>query len=333
MSTEQTSSPEGAPSFEQAIEILAPEEAQAEAVEAPQDEDEAPASETETEATQEADEDPSEADEANAEGDDEAEQDEPETPAIDPPPFWDADAKAAFAGLTPEQQSKISAAAERQAKEASQRIQKAVEQQKAAESQAGEVTNLQAALADLVPKATEALNKWANVDWAAWAEQDPTAAFRGKLQYEAEMADLQRLNAAKEQADQLALRKFTSEELAKLPEVAPDLADPAKGQERRTKLAKYLVAQGVSPDQLPLISASEMSIAWKACLYDEMKVAKPPPQKTATQKTASQARPSAKPTATPAGSPASRSATSVANRFAQTRSTEDAIALLLAQGR
>jgi len=327
MSTESTSPDGGAMSVEQAVEALnpspapqepaAPEEA---AVEAPEPQ-EAP-----SEAEPEAEETPSEPDEATAE-EDETVPPEPETPAIEPPSFWDADAKAAFAALPPEQQSLIAAAATKQAKEASKAIQQAAEARKTAESQAGKVNDLAAALNDFLPRAVDVFKgKWDGIDWSAWAEQDPTEAFKGKLQYEAEMAELQRMTSAKEQADKLAAEQFVKEEFAKLPEVAPELVDPKEGQARRTALARYLVeGEIVTRDQLANLSAKEMSIAYKAMLFDQLKAAPPKVQpKTAPLA----AKPPARPAAAPQRTPQSRSIEQLTARLAKTGDVDDAVRLI-----
>lgn len=323
MSTETSSPDGGAMTVDQAIESLtatpepeqpaAPAEAAVEAVAEP----DAP---SEADPTAEA---PSEPDEVNAEGE-EAEVEEPALPAIDPPPFWDADAKAAFASLTPEQQTIVSAQASKQATEASQAIQKAAERAKAAETQAARVSDLATGLNAFLPKALETFkDRWEGIDWPAWAEQDPGAALKGKMQFEAEQAEVQRLSDAKEQAERLAAEQFVTTEFAKLPEVAPDLVDPKEGAARRTALAAFLVQHGVSHEQLPNISAVEMSLAYDAMRYRQLKAA---PPKVAPKSLATAARPPARPGAAAASPNRNNTA---ANRFAQTRSVDDAVALLL----
>lgn len=326
MTTETTSPSGGAMTVEQATEaLLSPAEPQepeapAEAASEPQEPQEP---QSDADPTAEA---PSEPDEANADGETETETDEPALPAVDPPSFWDAEAKAKFAELPPEHQAIVAAQAGKQATEASKAIQQAAEARKAAESQASKVNDLAAALNDFLPKAVETFQgKWDGVDWVRWAQEDPTAAFQGKLQYEADQAELQRLNDAKDKADKLALEHFVTEQYAKLPELAPELVDPKTGQATRAELAKYLVDHGVDRAQLPHVSAVEMSIAHKAMLYDKLKASPPKVQpKTPSPATRAVAKPAA------AVTPQNRNAT-VANRFAQTRSVDDAVALLLAK--
>jgi hypothetical protein len=324
MSTESSSPDGGAMTVDQAIESLTttPEPEQPAApVEAAVGAVAEPDSPSEAEPTAEA---PSEPEEVNAEGE-EAEAEEPAQPAIDPPPFWDADAKAAFASLTPEHQTIVSAQASKQATEASQAIQKAAERAKSAETQAARVSDLATGLNEFLPKAVETFKgRWDGIDWAAWADQDPTEAFKGKVAFEAEQKDIQRLTDARDQADRLAAEQFVATEFAKLPEVAPDLVDPKEGPARRTALASYLLEHGVTREQLPNISAVEMSIAYKAMQFDKLKAA---PPKVALKPPTPAARPPARPGA---ASPTPNRASTAAARYAQTRSVDDAVALLMA---
>lgn len=326
--TDQSTSPDGgAMTVDQAIDSLiappepeqpaAPAEAAVEAVAEP----DAP---SEADPTAEA---PSEPDEVNAEGEQETEMEEPAAPVVDPPSFWDADAKAAFASLTPEQQTIVSDQATKQATEASKAIQKAAERAKTAETQAAKVSDLATGLNEFLPKAVETFKgKWEGIDWARWAQEDPTAYVQGKAQFDVEQMELQQLSAAKEQAEKLAAESFVKAEFEKLPEVAPDLVDAKEGAARRKALASFLIEQGVSHEQLPNISAMEMSLAYDAMRYRQLKAA---PPKVAPKAPAPAARPPARPGA---ASPTPNRASTAANRYAQTRSVDDAVALLMSKG-
>jgi hypothetical protein len=322
----EAASPESGPlSVEQAIASLTPAEpvereeaapVEAGATEEPQGETSAP------EEPDAAPEQPAEEDEAKA---------EPEAVApVDPPRYWSQDAKAKFAELPPELQAVVlqqegpreEATAKAKA-EAAAKIQ-------AADAEMGKVAQLAQSLAEFLPQAIQTFtSRWGtNPDWVAYAQEHGVEAMTlAKTQHEAELSLLQQASVAKQQAEVQAHTAFVKAEAQKLAELAPELVDPEKGQERRTEIAKYLIDQGIPADAIKSISAVEMNLARKARLYD-------------LAQAAVQAAPRPKPTAPVAKAPVrpaaavpqtsqQRTASQVANRFAQTRSVDDAVALLL----
>lgn len=245
---------------------------------------------------------------------------------LDAPLYWTQDAKAKFAELPPELQAVVLSQEGPREAAAARAKQEAAEYRAQADQEVSKVHTLAEQLNEFLPKALESFKgKWDGIDWEAWVEQDPEAALKAKFAYDADQANLSKLQAATQEAQDQAHVAFLKAEAAKLPELAPDLADPVKGPERRTKVAQHLLSMGIAPEALKTISAAEMAIAYDAYLYRQAKAGL-----AATPKT----KPApVKPVVKPAAAAAPQNRTSqAANRFAQTRSVDDAVALLLSRG-
>ena len=274
-------------------------------------------------------EDAGEPTEATAEGEQEQTQDEPAGPALDPPALWDDAGKAAFAALPREHQETILAQVGKQASNASKAIEQAAEARKAAEGQASKVTQLADALNGFLPKAMETFKgRWEGVDWVSVAQQlDPQQYQAVRAQYEAEAQELERVRAATQQADALAYEEHVKKVNTDLPTAAPDLVDPKEGNARLQKVFSFLQGQGYQPDRLKHVTAQDLSLAYDAMRWREAQAG----AKTALKPTPKPAAPAVRPTAVQGGNSQQR-ATAAKNRFAQTRSVDDAVALLLAKG-
>lgn len=314
---------ESAPlSVEAAISSLT--EAPVEHEEAPVAAEEAPEPEPEIEAAPTAEDDASEPDEA-ADGVEATDETEAAAP-LDAPVYWTQDAKAKFAELPPELQAVVLSQEGPREAAAAKAKQEAAEYRAQADQEVAKVHTLAEQLNQFLPKALESFKgKWDGIDWEAWVDQDPEAALKAKFAYDADQATMAQLQAATQEAETQAHVAFLKAEAAKLPDLAPDLADPEKGPERRTKVAQHLLSMGIAPEALKTISAAEMAIAYDAYLYRQAKAgltAAPKPKPAPV-------KPVVKPAA--AALPQNRT-TQAANRFAQTRSVDDAIAVLLARG-
>jgi hypothetical protein len=308
-----------------AIEALTPQPVEPEAPEAPKGAAEEPAEpEGESSSPEEADAAPEEPAE-----DTEAEAEEPAAEPLDPPKYWTKDAKAKFAELPPELQAVVLQQEGPREEAAAKAKAEAAKVREAAEKEVQGVQKLAEALADRIPQWLDAFeNRWgkSEPDWVAVAQEHGLEAMQlAKVQYEREAKQLADAQAARQSAEQQAHQAFLKAEAAKLLEIAPELADPDKGAAKRADVATYLVDQGISRDALKSISAAELSIAHKAMLWDRTQAAlkaapKPKP-----------AAPASKAPARPAAAASQSNPTrQAANRFAQTRSVEDAVALLLA---
>jgi hypothetical protein len=262
---------------------------------------------------------------------------EPDVPAVDAPLYWDAEAKAKFAELPPELQAVV-AEQERSREVKFQTLQQqAVEARKAAAAHAEKLAGLAQTVEQAVQTAEQHHARvvpelgmtWEQVDWPAWFEQDPQTAATYRAKYDVERETLQKLDASRQQAAASALAEFRQQENAKLAGLAPDLTDPKEGPRRLEATLQFIVQQGVPQDHIPRLSAVELSIAHDAMRWREAQ-AKASALKSAPKQPAPTAKP-VKPAAAASVRP-HREADVAKNRFAQTRSVADAVALLNARG-
>lgn len=244
--------------------------------------------------------------------------------AIEPPQFWDAEAKARFRELSPEHQLLVLAQAERGVQASARAIQESAERAKAAEYEAQGVKALASELSGFLPQAVATFqSRWDSVDWLALSQADPNEYARLKAMHEAEYSELQRLDAAKQFAEDEAHAVFVRDETAALATYAPALADPEHGAGRRRQLGLWLKGQGASDEDLSTLSALAAGIAYDAMRYRQAKDGlaarhRPPPARTM-------------PPTPPAAAPLKRTVEAAARRLSQTGRVEDAVALLQAR--
>lgn len=300
--------------------------------EAPQVADTAPEQDQETEADTTAEDVSSEA-EAPGDADEEAETQEPETPAVDAPHWWTAEQKAKWSELSPEHQQIIAETEKNRDSAVGRLKQEAAEARKKADQEAAGLGQYRQAVEQVLSSASQTFkSRWEGVDWAAWAEQDPVAAFQGKAQHDKEAQELQQLQTARQASENLQHQRHLESESAKLAEVAPDLADPEKGSARREEVGRFLIQTGIEADNLRWISAAEMSLAYDAMRYRQLQAKAKSELAKPKLKPAVPAKPALKPGAAQAGNSQQRDVDRIQNRFAQTKSREDAVALILAKG-
>jgi len=310
--------------------LLPTEPVEQEAPEAPQPAAEEPEpSEGETSTPEDPEAEPEEPAEGETETEEEAEAVEP----VDPPKYWSKDAKEAFAKLPADLQAVVLAQEGPREEAAAKAKAEAAEKVQRADAEVQKVSQLAERLAEFLPQAIQTFaSRWgSDPDWVAYAQEHGAEAMTfAKAQHDQELQQLQKVAAAKADADDQAHQAFVKAEFVRLAEVAPDLADPQEGKARRSKVTDFLVKQGVDPDSLRNISAAEMSIAYDAMRFREaqaqLKAPKPLPKPHPAP-----AKAAARPGAAQTQSPTERTAAQVANRFAQTRSFDDAVALLLAK--
>lgn len=268
---------------------------------------------------------------------------EPEIPAVEPPHYWDAAAKARFAELSPELQAvtleqwKNGERVVNKAQEEAATARKgADEARQKAEAEFTSAADLNRRLGEIVPKAEETFkSRWDGVDWVALSKADPDQYVQAKAMFDAEQADLQRLQVARQDADKVENEKRTQArtelvkaEAEKLKTLAPDLADPKQGPARMRELVDFLTGAGLSTQQLANASALELALA-----YDAMK------HRKALAAAASAARPKtppipARPAARPAaggGTPQKTAPAAAMDRLRQSGSRDDAMAVLKAR--
>ena len=264
----------------------------------------------------------------------EGEQEAEAPPVVDAPKWWDAEDKAAFADLTPEQQAIV---AKNEAKREAV-IQKektaAVDARKtalaAAEQAKAASEKLEGVIPDRIAEFQAKYKDIDNIDWDTWNAQDPVSAARYLSQYQSDRLTLERTLAAKAEADRVAQETFANEQAAVLREKFPEIAKP----ETLKALADYLPKTGIPAEAIKNASAEELVILNKARLYDEMmaKAAAKPASPPMQQKPASPAKVPPQGQARPVSTSKQREVTEARNRFAQTRSIDDAAAILIKSG-
>lgn len=290
-----------------AAEIEREKEAPAEAEAAP----EGPNTEAEP-AAEDASEPEAVTDGEDAETEDGAEEaEEAELPPIEPPRFWDAEGKKAFSKLPRETQELLARNEDLSVRANAKSLQEAAERRNAADQEASKIAALRAELDKSIETAkTRFRSKWDNVDWNAVVDQyGADQALKFKNEFEADQAAIATAQRNAAVAEQVELQNFTAREMAKLPELAPDLADPKTGPKRLEIIGKTLAAAGYTPKQIQWMDAFSVSVLndalkWREANADaKAKIGLP---RTAP-KPAVPPKPSVKPTASPSrhGSPQS----------------------------
>jgi hypothetical protein len=336
-------------SMEAAMGILAQRRAEQAAPAAPEEAAPEPEPELEPESDAEptAEEVPDPDDEPAIEDEGEEEPDsDPEAPAIAAPKSWDAKERAEFAKLPRTAQEIILAreterdqAISRALNEASSAKTKAeTEAQAKVTAEVAKLGELHTTLSQVVTQAQQAFaGKWDNVDWVAFARQDPQAYTIAKAEYEADVAAIQQTKAAedvalraKQEAQRAEFQNRQQAEAVRLSEIAPELVDPKDGPARRQKVAEFLVGLGIPQGALEGISALEAALAYDAMRFREGKA-----------KLAPQAKPKAPPApapkvAAPSAAPPPRPTRQRAVEAAKSRLREsgrmdDALAVLRAR--
>ena len=276
-------------------------------------------------------------DDETAETEDDAEEaEEAELPAIEPPRFWDADAKARFRELPRDIQELLSQNEDRSVKATAKSLQEAAERRNAADQEASNLAALRSELDKSIETAkTRFKSKWDNVDWNAVIDQyGADQALKFKNEFEADQAAIAKAERDATVAETVELRNFTAREMAKLPELAPDLADPKTGPQRLEVIGKTLAAAGYTTKQIQWMHAFSVSVLndalkWREANADaKAKIGLP---KTAP-KPAAPAKPSVKATASPARSGSPQSARIQTLQRKPNLTVDEAVELMDLQG-
>jgi hypothetical protein len=277
----------------------------------------------------------------DAETEDGTEEAAAELPAIEPPRFWDAEAKKRFGELPRDLQELVLTKETDRDKATAKAIEEAALRRKAADGEASRIAQLNGVLDKLLPQAQETFkDRWENVDWDAVVDQrGPIETLKLKNQMETERAQIQQLKFAKDQAEAATTQRFVAERFEHLKTACPDLADEKEGPDRQLKLVNFLTEQGVPAEAvIKRASAAELSIAYDAMRWRQAQASAKEqasaPKTQAQPKPAMPAKPSVKPTAAPArnGSPQSAKLRALESAFDKNPSKANLEALLDAQG-
>lgn len=204
---------------------------------------------------------------------DDGEADESEEAALEPPPFWDAKAKARFAELPRDLQEIVLGKEAERNQATAKALQESAERRKAADAEASRFKTASDGFDTLLPHAFAAFgHRWSHVNWAKVARQHGAdAALKLQQQMQAERLGLQRLSAAKEKSELLSHGRFVQDQEALMPEHAPELADKKDGPARRQELSRFLAGLGAAPEQLRKLSALEAGLAYDAMQWRNAK--------------------------------------------------------------
>lgn len=258
---------------------------------------------------------------------DDADKPEPET-AVEPPHYWSAEKKEAFAALPADLQKTLKDEWLSGERFTSEKLQEAAEARKSAEAKAELLQGLTERISTAAERAEETFaDRWSKFTPEAWVElsqKDPNRYIQLKAQHDAEMSAVQQARSARDAATQVEHARWVSEQEALLKTLAPELADPEKGAANRVAVAEYLKAAGVAEQAIPNVGALEVSIAWKAMQFDKGRAALRP--RPAAEKAP------VRPAASPSQSPQSNALANAESRFKRTGSVEDAVRLLNLKG-
>lgn len=279
--------------------------------------------------TPDAAETPSEGEEAET---DEAEGEEPAP--IDPPQFWDADAKKRFGELPRDLQELVLAKEAERVKATSEKFEEAATVRKAAQAEASKLSQFTATLDKLIPQAQATFkSRWEGVDWDKVVDDHGAeAALKFRNQFETERDQLQHLESAKAAVEQHEVQQFKIARDEQFKTVLPEFVDPKEGPKRQQEVVSYLTAQGIAPDVIVnSASAQELAIAYKAMQWDKAQANASTLAKT--PKPVTPAKAPVRPTAQPArGSSQSAAIKSLQGRFDANPTVENLEELLNAQG-
>ncbi len=227
--------------------------------------------------------------------DETAESLEPET-AIEPPQFWDAEGKERFAKLSPASQKEVLEYEKQRTAAVAKAMQKSADTQKAAEAKLVQLRGIVERFGEQeepVSAQMKAWDEWFAKEGVELARTNPGAFVAEQARYQQEKREFEKLTADKAEAEKALYSEHVREQNRVLAEVAPELADPKEGKQRFADTLAHLRSQGYDNDQLRWISARDMSIGYKAMLWDRAQ---------ARSKEAPKPKPKqAGPTAAPAG--------------------------------
>lgn len=251
---------------------------------------------------------------------------DPDVPAIDAPNSWDAEHKEKFAALPREMQEFLLKRETERDRGVSAAQQRASEARQRAEQEAQAVAALKPRIEALTAQAAQALDRWSGMDATAWQRaaqtMDPREFNLLRADYDADVQRAQQLDAARQQAEAVEWQAFAQTQTARLPEVAPQLADDHKAL---AEVFDYIAkaTPTLTNEDRKWIDADQILIAWKAMKYDQASAPQPKPQ----GKKVVSARPSTAPAPLK-----QRQTAQTTERFKKTGSIADAVALLNQRG-
>ena len=185
----------------------------------------------------------------------------------------------------------------------------------------------------VIPALQQQVNKYANIDWATLAKDDPAQYVAVRAEAEQHFAQLQMAQAESQQLEHQQVQERTqahrerlTAEKAKLVEKLPVFADPEKGKVAVSELRTYLKDVGYTDDEIGNLADHRATIiAWEAAQYRKAKKAAVVAQKKAV--TVPQVQ---KPGATTRVDPKRDAVSAAAERVRKTGKVDDLAAYLRA---
>jgi hypothetical protein len=203
-------------------------------------------------------------------GAEQADSDESEA-GIEPPRWWNKEAKQRFAELPPDVQAVVFAQEETRERVVSRAKQESADARRLSEAQQAELDRRIAAIDAFLPHAAQQFSgKWDGVDWATLPGQigaEETLKYRA--QFEAEQQMLHAIAQQQAAHEQERLTRFDFEQAARLKTVAPDLTDEKLGPERKARIARDLVERGFAPERIRWMNAEEAAYVNDALKWRE----------------------------------------------------------------
>lgn len=280
-------------------------------------------------------------------GQDDADQTEAQPAPIEAPVSWKAEWKAAFAKLPPELQTATLQRESERDQGTQTALQKAAERERQLETERQQAVNdraqLQQVAGAVLLQLQPEIAKYQNVDWVAYAEQNPAEAFKERQKFDALMQRAQQahqlqahLQQQQQTEDQSKRQANAGVEREKLIAKMPELADPLKAKAFVQEFATYLTVQGFPEQDIrSIIDHRIVLTVQKAMLWDKAQKARTEAAAKRVQPPASnvrQLRPGARaPNGATEDAQAAR-LTALHGNLAKSGSTRDAAALLAATG-
>lgn len=203
----------------------------------------------------------------------ETQPDTAETPPIEPPRSWTAEAKERFAALPRDTQEYLRAREEERDRDISRRQSEVAEQRKAIETERGKAEQARQQYESMLPqlaatlqqqqagqfsdiKTIEDVTRLAQTDWPRYVMWDAH-----QKQVAAVQQEVERANQRQAQEKQQKLAEFFQTEATKLTERMPELNDPAKRSELQGKAVEMLHEIGFNDDDLGKMWRGEKEIS------------------------------------------------------------------------
>lgn len=260
------------------------------------------------------------------EPEDDDDQDPEGVSAVDAPEWWDAEAKAHFADLTPEAQAVVRDQESKREAVVQKVKAQAAEVAALAKQDVHTAKALAERLAAALPDQRQQFDAYyGDIDWQAYADQDPGAAQKDWFAYQEGLRYFDTAETAKAEAEALARQNFMREQGQRLHEIAPELAG---SPETIKALVEYLPKTGLPAEAIMQASAEELVILNESRLYRAMMAKAAAKTTTPPQKSTVPARVPPQGAARTAQPAKQREAQALHNRLSQTRDKDTAAKLI-----